>query len=306
MIPRSFLRFLGHQQYLRFGVRDRVIRWFHDPDTAAAEEFEIPFFGAVYRGQFNSFVDWSAYYYGAYSLEELRLIEEILAPIENPVFVDVGANVGNHTLFAATLGARVFSFEPYETVSRKLERKIADNRLANVRLEKVALGERNEEALFTPPPVHNTGTGSFVTGDRNGTTLRLPIRVGDEMLAACGAERVDFIKIDTEGFEKSVLRGLRETLKRHRPVVFFEWIQTQLHGDSRAARELFPDGYTFYEFVGDTVVLGVFRKPAYHLQPLDRTWPDGNIVAVPDEYVRRVRESQPGSAVLKRLRPRGN
>jgi tRNA G46 methylase TrmB len=134
MNTRLVLRFLGHQKYLRFGIRDRIIRQFHNPDTSESEEFIVPFFGARYRGNFDTFIDWSVYYYGAYSLEELRLIEDFLEPVSDPIFLDVGANVGHHTLFAALKCRLVLSFEPFRNVARKIEQKIDDNNLTNVTL----------------------------------------------------------------------------------------------------------------------------------------------------------------------------
>src|SRR5215472_14769316 len=100
MLKRQLLRAVGHQRYLRFGVRDRVLRRLDDPDITASAEFVAPFFGARYRGNFDTFVDWSAYYYGAYERDDLEVIGDLIAPLDAPTFVDVGANVGHHTLFA--------------------------------------------------------------------------------------------------------------------------------------------------------------------------------------------------------------
>jgi FkbM family methyltransferase len=77
-------------------------------------------------------------------------------------------------------------------------------------------------ASYVKPNSHNTGTGSFANSGNEGETLSLPIRVGDEVLADQNIKNIHFIKIDTEGFEPFVLRGLKNTLELCRPLVFFE------------------------------------------------------------------------------------
>jgi FkbM family methyltransferase len=299
---RRALRFLGHQHYLRFGVRDRVVRYFDDPDKTRSEEFTVPFDRGMYRGNFDTFIDWSVYYYSAYSREELRLIADVLLTLDSPVFVDVGANVGHHTLFAALHSRLVLAFEPFEAVAWRLTQKITENHLSNVRLFNFALGDHTGLSVYTPPNGHNTGTGSFVgSSESAGPALQLPIRRGDDVLVEMGIEKVDFIKIDTEGYEPFVLAGLRQTLTRSRPIIFFEWSENQRQLSDGIASSLFPERYRFYQFVSDTVVCVFFRRPAYRLELLTRRWPDGYLLAVPEEYVRRVKAELPSSTAARCL-----
>lgn len=298
MIIRPLLRVLGHQQYLRFGVRDRVIRLFHNPDTSGAGEFTVPFFGASYRGNFDTFIDWSVFYYGAYSREELLLMADVLELFNNPVVFDVGANVGHHTLFAALKCRLVYSFEPFPVVSRSIEGKIADNQLTNVRLCRFGLGTENTTAPYTPPTGANTGTGTFATANGSAEALNLSIRKADDFVREEGIEAIHFVKIDTEGFEPQVLTGLRETLTQQRPVVFFEWSQNERKADTPSGPDLFPQDYTFFQFVPDTVVMGIFRK-GYGLPRITTVWRDGNILAVPNEYVEHARTKHRSSNIAR-------
>jgi FkbM family methyltransferase len=287
-VAQTLLRWLGHQEWLRFGVRNRLIRWAHDPTTATPREFVVPFFGSTYRGAFDCFIDWNVYYYGAYAREELRLFEDVLGTLQEPVVLDVGANVGHHTLFAATRAARVLAFEPFNDVSVRLKRKLVDNALTNVTLIECALGDKEQSAAYVKPAGNNTGTGTFMASANAGPTLSLPVRLGDAVLAEHDVGRVDFIKIDTEGYEPFVLRGLSKTLARHRPVVFFEWTPSlSVRGDKQGA-DLFPDDYRFYQFVDDTVRFFLLREPTYRLVELTDRWPAGNLLALPRQYVERV------------------
>lgn len=303
MLVRKMLRTAGQAEWLRFGVRDRIIRFFHNPDTCSPESFIAPFFGAKYAGNFDTFLDWNVYYYGAYAKEELRLFDDFLRTMEQPVVLDVGANIGHHTLFAAMHSKEVFSFEPFADVAEKLKQKISDNGLTNVTLFEFALGDQNELASYVKPNSHNTGTGSFVNSGNEGETLSLPIRVGDEVLADQNIKNIHFIKIDTEGFEPFILRGLKNTLERCRPLVFFEWTQVERKLIQEGCQSLFPEDYCFFVFVPDTVILKLFREPAYRLSPLplSDSWPDGNLFAVPGEHIEYLRTKYPSSNAAKKL-----
>lgn len=303
MLARKMLRTLGHAEWLRFGVRDRIIRFFHNPDTCNPELFVVPFFGAKYAGNFDTFLDWSVYYYGAYAKEELRLFDDFLRTIEQPVVLDVGANVGHHTLFAAMHSKEVFSFEPFVEVAEKLKEKISVNGLTNVTLFEFALGDKNELATYVKPSTHNTGTGSFAKSGNEGETLSLPIKVGDEVLVDQNIQDIHFIKIDTEGFEPFVLRGLKNTLARCRPLVFFEWTQGERKFIQEGCQSLFPENYSFFVFVSDTVILKFFRESTYRLSllSLSYSWPDGNLFAVPNEHIEYLRTKYPSSNAAKKL-----
>ncbi|MFI5178688.1 MAG: FkbM family methyltransferase [Vicinamibacterales bacterium] len=302
MFTRRLLRVLGHRRALRFGLRDRLLRRFDDPETTASQEFVVPFYGASYRGNFDTFIDWSVYYYGAYERDDLELIGDLLACLPDPVFVDVGANVGHHTLFAATRCPRVVAIEPFAPLVERLRQKIADNALTNVTVVACGLGARDGAAPFVPASGHNTGTGRF-GGASNSGAIALPIRRGDDVLASAGVDRVGFIKIDTEGSEREVLTGLSRTLSASRPLVFFEWSErgrrTQDEG-RRDARDLFPEGYSFFRRRPDRIALGVFRKTVDGLQPLPDTWPEADILAVPGEFLARV-ALMPGSRCAARV-----
>ncbi|WP_372760506.1 FkbM family methyltransferase, partial [Litorivivens sp.] len=110
-----------------------------------------------------------------------------------------------------------------------------------------------------------------------------------------------FIKIDVEGFEPFVLQGLRETLERSRPLVFFEWTQGVRKIVTGDCRKLFPENYSFYVFVPDTVLLGIFRKRHYKLHSVGGDWPDGNILALPVEFVNRLKTDLSTSDAALRL-----
>lgn len=126
--------------------------------------------------------------------------------------VDVGAHVGLWTYFLAKAFEKVEAFEPVEEFRRCFVRNC---RGLNVTLHEEALGEAHGSANLKYDP-SNTGATKLEAGGAiwGGVTVR--------PLGAFGFDDVDFIKIDTEGFETFVIEGARETLLRCKPVMVVE------------------------------------------------------------------------------------
>ncbi len=299
MLKRRLLRALGHRRSLRFGARDRVLRWFDDPDRTTAAEFVTPFFGGVYRGNFDTFVDWSTYYYGAYERDDLETIADLLSALPNTTFVDVGANVGHHALFAALLCGRVIAIEPFEPLVERLRQKMADNALSHVTIVTCGLGARDELAPYVPSSTNNSGTGRFTSGP--GAVI-LPMRRGDDVLRDVGAEAPGFVKIDAEGLEPEVLAGLSRTLASARPLVWFEW-SPRSATSRRDGRDLFPAGYEFFRRAPDRTRFGIFRAPETAMVRLQADWPEADILAAPREFHARVAADASRLRAAARLGP---
>lgn len=87
------LRFVGTQNWIRWGLRYRVFTLFKPVDY----EFIVPFFGLKYAGNLNNFIDRAVYFYGAHEREALLYMGSRINP--DAVVLDIGANVGHHSLF---------------------------------------------------------------------------------------------------------------------------------------------------------------------------------------------------------------
>jgi len=271
---------------------------YNNPDKAKAEKFTVDFFGARYPGDFNNFLDWSVFYYGAYEKEELKLMRDILGLMNAPITLDIGANVGQHSLFASIYSKEVIAFEPYPPVARKIQEKIDVNNIRNITLCLVGLGEKDVMLPFEKPDSCNMGTGSFVVPDdpipASSPTTELRVVNGDAYLSSIGAPKVDFIKMDIEGFEVYALRGLRQTLRESRPVVFMEWSSaTQRTLGEGSLADLYPEDYVFYQFEPQVPVFHFFRTLNYELVPLQENPSEGNILAMPIDFVERFATHRP-------------
>jgi FkbM family methyltransferase len=257
------------------------------PGLAGNLDFETPFFGFIYRGNTRNLIDRKVLFSGCHECDVLAFIRDFLCAHEGSVCVDIGANIGHHALFMSRYARRVFAFELYKPVRELMLARLTENNVSNVLVQSVALGERNEQKSFFSPPEANLGTGSFVEefSDANQSSGVLDVRRMDDIVDSLDTDRIDFIKLDVEGYEKQTLAGAAETLACFRPVVLFESsirIQDSLHS-LHEIRSMFPQNYEFYRFSHQ----GKRRHGKYLIVDLNQELMDSRdeltILAVPGE-----------------------
>jgi FkbM family methyltransferase len=157
--------------------------------------------------------------YGEFSEGETQLFDQIVRV--GDVVLDVGANIGAHTLFLAKKvgpGGRVYAFEPQRIVFQTLCANMALNSILNTVCMQTALGEAPGSVVVpalnyaVPNNFGGVELGTFATGES------VPVRTLDSLeLSACR-----LIKIDVEGMELRVLKGAVETAKRLKPILYVE------------------------------------------------------------------------------------
>jgi hypothetical protein len=85
---------------------------------------------------------------GLYEKENLELLLHLMQHLQSPVVLDVGANIGNHTLAFATKAAHVYAFEPIPIIFALLKQNVKQNNLSNVTLQQLALSDQNDTAII--------------------------------------------------------------------------------------------------------------------------------------------------------------
>ena len=163
---------------------------------------------------------------GTYEREQTRLFERHLRP--GATVLDVGAHVGYYTLLSSVLvggEGRVHAFEPNPANAEFLRRHVRINRLSNVHVEQAAVSDTAGTARFD----FGTGSGTGRLADAGALEVRT-VRLDDHCAQHGLAPAA--LKIDVEGAELVVLEGARETLARHRPVIFLSTHGAQVHAAS--------------------------------------------------------------------------
>lgn len=162
---------------------------------------------------------------------EIQMLEAIAKlPYRNGICMDIGANVGNHTVFFSRFCNfdEVWAYEPFPESFALLQENAQKNTKRTVRLFNCAVGAKREFRRITgnkENPSRNKLTKA------KGKTLVIPITTN---------LKVSLIKIDVEGHEIEVLKGAFAVIDRERPELFIEH-----HGDPSELLQHLPAGYRF-------------------------------------------------------------
>lgn len=150
---------------------------------------------------------------------EAEMLNDLQSRLFFPsVAADIGAHVGNHTIFlAGVLGLTTYAFEPNPTNFSLLRSNLAANALQDRCLvHNVALGARRSQGTIERVSNANSGM-SRVRAAPGGSVEILSLDSAFARLA-----RLDVLKVDVEGGEIDVLRGAADTFRRLRPVAYLE------------------------------------------------------------------------------------
>ncbi|MES2626190.1 MAG: FkbM family methyltransferase [Pseudomonadota bacterium] len=160
---------------------------------------------------------------GLYEKENVLFLLDLLKQIPAPVVLDIGANIGNHTLAFATCAAHVYAFEPIPAIYALLSKNVEQNHLNNVTACNFALSDTAGNATIHMVQEGNFGASSFDKRSEGVEAVVVQKVTGDSFVTDNTIDRLDFVKIDVEAHEVFVLRGLMQTLRKHLPFITMEW-----------------------------------------------------------------------------------
>ena len=171
------------------------------------------------------------------------LIDEIHGPIcnsghEKVIIYDIGANIGIYSLaYSKILNSKVFSFEPFPESFNYLEKNKLFNGLNNLNIYPIGLMEDTKTLTMGHPPIDYRGAFDWFKkrGDKiesgcktifhssdDYKTVKCNFVRGDSILKQKLFNKLHYVKIDTEGSELFVLKGLKDTLSNMKPILQIE------------------------------------------------------------------------------------
>lgn len=199
----------------------------------------------------NGFVDETIFTTGIYEADILSLIKNYVR--KRDTVLDIGANIGQHSLFLSCLvgeEGRVHAIEPNPRLVVQMRRSIERNNFQNISIHECALGtEEEKKKLYIP--INNVGGASIVPYQINTSTISINLIKGDNLCKPFG--KISFIKMDVEGFEYEVLRGLEHTIEMSCPIIFLEYSPIHWPLENRVSHGqallgfLKNLGYTFFD-----------------------------------------------------------
>lgn len=178
---------------------------------------------------------------GSYSYNDLFVFRKVLPT--NGVFIDVGANIGWHTMAMASYlkSGKVFSVEPESANFLLLKKNIERNNFKNVTCIEKALSDYSGSGQLS------LSGGNFGDHILDPTNLLDPrpkmivdVITGDSYFAENNdINRIDLIKIDAQGSEAKILNGLKQTIKKFDPAIMIEYSPRHIAAAGDSVFEIF-------------------------------------------------------------------
>ena len=174
--------------------------------------------------------------YGVYEIDALDALFDWIKGKNTDIFdgtaVDIGANIGNHSVYFSELFKKVISFEPNKRTFSLLS--LNSELSSNIVAHNYGLSDAEGEVSLNIVP-NNTGR-SFISNDLTDNSAMIELRTLDSVIDS--NERVTLIKIDVEGHEYQALKGAAEVIKKNRPIILFEQLEQEFVDGSSPVIEL--------------------------------------------------------------------
>ncbi|WP_331848317.1 FkbM family methyltransferase [Paenibacillus haidiansis] len=150
---------------------------------------------------------------------------------EASVIYDIGANIGNHSLYFSKYAKpqKIYAFEPIKEVKELLAANLRDNQFFNVEIIEAAVSDINtqgEMSIFDG----NIGASHLLYSETGATTV---VKIDDLNLLP-----PQFVKIDVDNLELEVINGMKQTLLDHRPILWLEIRDSSLVRVNRLLNQL--------------------------------------------------------------------
>lgn len=211
--------------------------------------------GITYRLDISDYMEHALYFNISNHVDfDRRMLYSLIR--EDYVCFDIGANIGETTLNFAQLAknGKVYSFEPVPFLYERLTTNVGLNTFKNIELHNLAISDNSDDLFFEAPKNRNS-SGISLTKENSNTSMRVASNTLDEFVSSKQIEKIDFIKIDVEGFENYVINGAKQTLKKFKPMLFVEIDNRYLIPKNTSEKKLLTQlqqefSYTLYRIHG--------------------------------------------------------
>ncbi len=255
-------------------------------------------YGLMLYSPKDTYIGRSFDLYGEFAEDEVTIFRQLIRP--GHTVLDIGANIGAHAIaLAAIVGprGRVIAFEPQRIIFQMLNANVALNTLSHVTTLQMALG--SAPGSIKVPALDYGSEGNF-----GGVSLE-NVAAGEDValatLDSLAIEPCHFVKIDVEGMEIEVLKGMAETIARHRPAMYVE--NDREHKSAALVAHLLGLDYRLYLHVTPAFAAGNYFGNPVNVFQATGTF---NMVCLPRERSQSVglREiTDPGQRFLPERRP---
>ena len=195
----------------------------------------------------NDFIGRNLIFKNFYEEENLKLFYKFLKSnnLKIGTCIDVGANIGNHSVFFSNFVKKIYAFEPNSKAYDLLKINI---KKLNVKTFKVGLSNRNHYSLLTESKFNLGGSNVIKKIEKHHFFTERIKLVKLENYKNFIKKKIDLIKLDTEGHELKVLIGADKIIDKNLPIIIFEQNEKDISKNcSRVMNHLAKKKYIFYE-----------------------------------------------------------
>jgi FkbM family methyltransferase len=214
--------------------------------------------GVTYDLDLSQGIDFAIFLNNIYERQTKAALRKLVSPAS--LVLDIGANIGAHTLHLAQLvgsAGRVLAFEPTDFAFRKLRRNLDLNPSLASRVEAIHCFLTANDEAQVPNAIYSSWPLAKEAGlhakhlGREMRTESARARSLDSLLSDRADRKVQLVKLDVDGFECDVLRGATAMLRDTRPIFVMELSPYVLEERGTSLDELLsyfvPNGYVFYD-----------------------------------------------------------
>jgi FkbM family methyltransferase len=169
------------------------------------------------------------------------------------VCLDIGSNIGYYALLESRIvgnEGRVICIEPSPLNFQYLKKNLETETRSRVETHNIAVGDVDGHTNFLTGIQSNLSRAvkeneeiSLAHGQNK--IIRVPIRRVDTLINEIGPEKLDFIRMDPEGYEANIYQGMKSTIRKYKPMLLIEFHRNYLgiDGTKHLLQELRDDGY---------------------------------------------------------------
>jgi FkbM family methyltransferase len=249
----------------------------------------------------NEHIGGFIHVFGVYEQEELDVLFSFLEPLHDvfraDIGLDIGANIGNHSLYFSRIFDEVHCFEPDPSTFYLLQFNVSFRK----KIEAFNIGLGDEKGTFKLSEMPNNMGESLIVTDQSEADAGancIDVQVDRLDNLDYHDKKICFIKMDVEGFEPKVLRGGLNTITKHWPLIVLEQHETDFkEGDSESISMLRDVGYKFCWHQSGTGSRNIFVRRIFNFTEMfagrthkvvtSESVPPGNysmLIAVPPRF----------------------
>ncbi len=154
---------------------------------------------------------------------EYELLKRWSSVINGGIVIDVGANLGNHSIYWAvnSNAQKIYAFEPYFENYKLLEENIMNNSITKIVPINQAVNETNGFSVLRNQVTHqNLGNASFILSEKTDDSVKTVSL--DSFIQEFDLNGIDLIKIDSEGSDCKIIQGMKKILEQEQTAIWIE------------------------------------------------------------------------------------